>query len=227
MTFYQLDKLQNNIGYQFKDITLLQTALTHRSSLNEAGVTQSYERLEYLGDAVLEMLITHYLFLNYPNSDEGYLTTARSVVVRTKSLSSLATKIGLPKHLHMSKGEESGGGKDNPSILEDAVESLIGAIYLDGKLPAVKTFFKKFVIPHALKLLSVGQLKDSKSLLQEKSQAKGFNSPAYKIIKEQGPDHQKEFTVAVFVNNLEVSLGKGKNKQEAEQQAAQQALKLI
>jgi ribonuclease III len=227
MKFYQLDKLQKNIGYQFKDITFLQTALTHRSSLNETGVTQSYERLEYLGDAVLEMLITDYLFLNYPDSDEGYLTTARSVVVRTKSLSSLATKIDLPQHIHMSKGEEAGGGKDNPSILEDAVESLIGAIYLDGHLPAVKKFFKKFVIPHAQELLSIGQLKDSKSLLQEKVQAKGYSSPAYRIVKEHGPDHQKEFTVSVFVNNLEMSLGRGKNKQEAEQQAAQQALKLI
>ncbi|MBU1200501.1 ribonuclease III [Patescibacteria group bacterium] len=227
MKFNQLDKLQTTIGYQFKNIDLLKTALTHRSALNETGVTQSYERLEYLGDAVLEMLITDYLFNTYKQSDEGYLTTARSVIVRTKSLSALAVKINLPEHLYMSRGEEAGGGRQNPSILEDSVESLMGAIYLDGDLPAVKIFFEKHVIPHAQKLLKNGQLKDSKSLLQERVQSQGLNSPAYKITKEQGPDHQKEFTVAVFINHKKISQGKGKNKQEAEQIAAQQALKLI
>jgi len=227
MKFKNLDQLQKNINYQFKNIDLLKTALTHRSALNEAGITQSYERLEYLGDAVLEMLITDYLFQAYPEANEGYLTTARSVVVRTKSLSALATKLGLPKYLYMSKGEEAGGGRENPSILEDSIESLIGALYLDGGLKAAQKLFDQHIIPHAKKLLANGQLKDPKSLLQEKVQAKGYGSPTYKIIKEQGPDHQKEFTVAVFVNNQKVSLGKGKNKQEAEQSAANQALKLV
>lgn len=227
MKSQNLDKLQKNIGYHFKDTNLLQTALTHRSALNETSITQSYERLEYLGDAVLEMLITNHLFHTYPKSDEGFLTTARSVVVRTKSLSILAIKLGLPNHLYMSRGEEAGGGRQNPSILEDSVESLIGAIYLDGSLKAVKEFFEKHVIPHASQLLKNGQLKDSKSLLQEKVQAQGLDSPVYKIIKEQGPDHQKEFTTAVFIKNKKISLGLGKNKQEAEQKAAQQALKLI
>jgi ribonuclease III len=227
MKFQKLNDLQKKIGYFFKDITLLELALTHRSALNETGVTQSYERLEYLGDAVLEMLITDYLFHTYKQNDEGYLTTARSVVVRTKSLSALAIKLGLPDHLYMSRGEAAGGGRENPSILEDSVESLIGAIYLDGDLKSAKKFFKTHVIPHARELLSNGQLKDSKSLLQEKVQSQGLNSPAYKIVKEQGPDHQKEFTVAVFINNKKISQGVGKNKQEAEQKAAQQALKLI
>jgi ribonuclease III len=227
MKFKQLDKLQETIGYQFKDLTFLQTALTHRSSLNETGITKSYERLEYLGDAILEMLITDYLFRTYTEEDEGYLTTARSVIVRTKSLSALAIKIGLPNYLHMSRGEEVGGGRGNPSILEDSVESLIGAIYLDGGLKSTKIFFEKYLIPHAQELLANGQLKDPKSLLQEKVQSQGFNSPDYKIIKEQGPDHQKEFIVAVFVKNKKISEGKGKNKQEAEQMAAHQALKLI
>jgi len=227
MKFQHLNNFQKKIGYFFKDITLLQLALTHRSALNETGVTQSYERLEYLGDAILEMLITDYLFHTYPQSDEGYLTTARSVVVRTKSLSALAKKINLPDHLYMSRGEEAGGGKQNPSILEDSVESLIGAIYLDGDLKSAKIFFETHVVPHAKKLLSSGQLKDSKSLLQEKVQSQGLNSPDYKIINEQGPDHQKEFTVAVYINNQKTSQGTGKNKQEAEQLAAQKALKLI
>jgi ribonuclease III len=227
MKFFQLDQLQKKINYNFKDITLLQKALTHRSALNETGITQSYERLEYLGDAILEMLITDYLFHTYEEGDEGYLTTARSVVVRTKSLSALAIKLGLPKHIYMSKGEEVGGGKENPSILEDSVESLMGAIYLDGGFEAAKKFFQNYVIPHAQELLKKGELKDSKSLLQEKVQSQKMSSPSYKIIKEKGPDHQKEFTVAVFIGAKKISLGKGKNKQEAEQLAAQQALKLI
>jgi len=227
MKFAKLDQLQEIISYRFKDVDLLQKALTHRSALNETGVTQSYERLEFLGDSILEMLITDYLYHTYKESDEGHLTTARSVIVRTKSLSALAVKIGIPEHLYMSRGEEAGGGKENPSILEDSVESLMGAIYLDGGLDSVKNFFKKFVVPHAQELLANGQLKDPKSLLQERAQAENYSSPSYKIIKEEGPDHQKEFTVAVFVNNKEISLGKGKNKQDAEQIAAQQALKLI
>lgn len=227
MNFIKLDELQKNINYRFKDINLLKRALTHRSALNEAGVTQSYERLEYLGDAILEMLITDHLFHTYKEADEGYLTTARSVIVRTSSLSILAITINLPQHIYMSKGEEAGGGRQNPSILEDSVESLIGAIYLDGGLEAVQAFFQKHIIPHAKKLLKNGQLKDSKSLLQEKVQSQGLGSPSYKIIKEQGPDHKKKFTVAVFINKKKISLGEGKNKQEAEQLAAQQALKLI
>ena len=227
MDFNQLDKLQKNIDYQFKDINLLKTALTHRSTLNETGITKSYERLEYLGDAVLEMLITNYLFQTYQNDDEGHLTTARSVVVRTKSLSALAIKLDLPQHLYMSKGEEAGGGRENPSILEDSVESLIGAIYLDGNMEAVKKFFKLHIIPHTQELLASNQLKDSKSLLQERVQSQGSSSPEYKIIRQQGPDHKKEFTVAVYINNLEMAQGIGKNKQEAEQIAAQKALKLI
>lgn len=227
MKFPNLNPLQKNLGYQFKNIDLLKTALTHRSSLNEPGITQSYERLEYLGDAILEMLITDYLFHTYKQADEGYLTTARSVIVRTKSLSSLALKLGLPQYLYMSKGEEAGGGKKNFSILEDSLESLIGALYLDGGLEAAKQFFTDQLIPHAQKLLKNSQLKDSKSLLQEKVQSQGLNSPIYKIIKESGPDHQKKFTIAVFIKNKRIALGNGKNKQEAEQQAAQQALKLI
>jgi ribonuclease III len=227
MSFKNLDELQQTIDYQFKDTDLLKTALTHRSSLNEAKITQSYERLEYLGDAILEMLITDYLFDQYPEGDEGYLTTARSVVVRTESLSSLALKMGLDPHIYMSKGEEAGGGRQNPSILEDAVESLMGALYLDGGLPAAEKLFTRYIIPHAKKLLARGELKDSKSLLQEKAQANGNNSPSYRTIKENGPDHKKEFLVVVSVNHKKIATGKGRNKQEAEQAAAQTALKLI
>lgn len=227
MKFSNLDKLQQTIGYRFKNPKLLETALTHRSTLNEIGVSQSYERLEFLGDAVLEMLITDYLYHTYLLANEGYLTTARSVVVRTQSLASLAVKLNLPDHLYMSKGEESGGGRSNPSILEDSLESLIGAIYLDGNLIACKNFFNNHLVPHAKNLLNTNQLKDSKSLLQEKIQSQNLGSPVYKTINETGPDHQKKFQVAVYIDNKEISTGKGKNKQQAEQLAAQIALKLL
>lgn len=225
--FKQLNLLQKKIGYQFKDISLLKEALTHRSTLNLPNIKKSYERLEYLGDAVLENLISSYLFKKYPNENEGYLTSARSVVVRTESLANFAKKIGLDKQVFISRGEQSGGGRENPSTLEDITESLIGAIYIDGGMEAAKKFFDKVFIPHAKKTLSSKPLKDSKSLLQEKIQSQKISGPIYKTLEENGPDHSKTFTVAVHVNDKQVATGKGKNKQEAEQEAAQKALKLV
>ena len=219
--FKQLDLLQKQIGYQFKDISLLEEALTHRSTLNLPNIEKSYERLEYLGDAVLENLISSYLFKKYPDKNEGYLTSARSVVVRTESLANFAKEIGLDKQVFISRGEQSGGGRENPSTLEDITESLIGAIYIDGGMEAAKKFFDKIFIPHAKKTLS------SKSLLQEKIQSQKISGPVYKTLEENGPDHSKIFTVAVHVNNKQIATGKGKNKQEAEQKAAQKALKLV
>ncbi len=227
MTTQNLKPLQDLLGYTFKNEKLLQTALTHRSCLNEPGVTESYERLEFLGDAVLEMIISVYLFNKYPDKMEGYLTAARSATVRTESLSKISKDHGIDTYIIMSKGEESTGGRNNPSILEDVIESLIGALYCDGGLDAANQFFKNFILPNAESIINENQLKDAKSLLQEKAQSKGFVSPLYKTVKESGPDHNKTFEVVVLVNDKEIITGSGKSKQDAEQNAAKKAIELI
>lgn len=223
----KLEQLQKLLGYTFKNEKLLYTALTHRSCLNEPGITESYERLEFLGDAVLEMIISSYLFRKFPNKMEGYLTAARSATVRTESLSKISKDYGIDTFINMSKGEESTGGRNNPSILEDVIESLIGALYCDGGIDAANHFFTKFILPNAQEIISEDQLKDAKSILQEKVQSSGFMSPVYKTVKESGPDHDKTFEVVVIVNNKETTTGSGKSKQEAEQNAAKKAIKLI
>ena len=227
MTSPNLKPLQELLGYTFKDEKILRTALTHRSCLNEPGVTESYERLEFLGDAVLEMIISAYLFNKYPDKMEGYLTAARSAAVRTESLSKISKDHGVDTFIIMSKGEESTGGRNNPSILEDVIESLIGAIYCDGGLDAANLFFTNFILPNAENIISEDKLKDAKSILQEKVQSKGLTSPLYKTTKESGPDHNKTFEVAVLVDEKEIITGSGKSKQEAEQNAAKKALELI
>jgi len=218
--------LQNRIDYHFTNLSILITSLTHRSTLNEQGVKESNERLEFLGDAVLELVITNFLYESRPNDPEGFLTAARSAIVRTESLSQVAINLRLGEELHMSKGEAMGGGRENPSILENSVEALIGAIFKDGGYEQASHFIAKFIIPKAKEVLTMKELKDPKSLYQEKVQSQNQTSPSYKVIQEEGPDHDKRFEVAVYVNNLETGRGKGKSKQEAEQQAAKKALNL-
>lgn len=222
-----LESLQKEIGYHYKDQELLLTALTHRSCLNEADIAESYERLEFLGDAILEMLISDYLFKNFPDKQEGFLTAARSATVRTEALSSLAKTLDLGSVIRMSKGEESTGGRNNPSTLEDVVEALIGSLYIDGGLPAAKSFFDRYIIPMADTVVSEDRLKDAKSALQEAAQSKGMRTPTYKVVREIGPDHDKTFESAAIINGSQVATGIGKSKQDAEQKAAQKALKLI
>lgn len=227
MNNFELTTLQDKIGYHFKDENNLVTALTHRSSLNDPNVKESYERLEFLGDAILEMLISSYLFNKYTDKMEGYLTAARSAIVRTETLSQIAKNLNLGTFLRISKGEEATGGRNNPSTLEDVMESLIGAIYQDGGLENAEKFFNKFIIPEAEIIVTENKLKDSKSTLQEVVQAKGLTTPVYQVVKEIGPDHDKTFETAVIINNNQISTGIGKSKQEAEQKAAQKALELI
>lgn len=222
-----LQELQTAIGYQFKDESLLATALTHRSSLNEPGIKESNERLEFLGDAVLELIITNFLFHTRPADPEGFLTAARSAIVRTESLSQLAQTIKLGQFLKMSRGEAASGGRENPSLLEDAFEALTGAIYQDGGFAAATAFLERHLFPYAQLVLDKNQLKDPKSLLQEKVQAKGLPSPVYQVNSETGPDHQKTFQVEVMINGKSAGLGSGKSKQEAEQEAASAALETL
>lgn len=222
-----LNNLQDTIGYHFKDPSILKIALTHRSSLNEPEVKESNERLEFLGDAVLELIVTNFLFHQKPNEPEGVLTAARSAIVRTESLAKIAKSINLGDFLKMSRGEASSGGRENPSILENAFESLTGAVYEDGGLAEASLFVEKTLFPLAHEVLSRGDLKDAKSRLQEKVQAKGLISPVYQVISQTGPDHNKIFTVTVMVDSKPLGQGSGKSKQEAEQSAAQKALDLI
>lgn len=210
----------------FRNQHLLTTALTHRSALNEGVSTapESNERLEFLGDAVLELATTEFLFDSYPDEPEGVLTAYRSALVKTTTLAEVATAIGIGDRLFMSKGEEAGGGRENPSLLADTLEAIIGALYLDQDFVTVKEFLAKTLFPKFAQIKQAKLYKDAKSSLQEVVQAKGFAAPLYEVVGEQGPDHDKEFTVQVKVGTQVTGQGRGKSKQQAQQEAARQAL---
>lgn len=219
------DKLGQFLKIKFKNPKLLEEALTHRSFLNETKrKIASNERLEFLGDAVLELIVSNYLFKTFPLFPEGRLTSLRSAVVNTKSLAKAAKKVRLGDYLKLSKGEELGGGRNNVSLLANAFEALIGAIFLDQGLRQTENFLKSYLFPVVHKLIKEGFYQDYKSLLQEKSQEKYKVTPIYKVIKEEGPDHNKIFFSAVFIGKQKAGEGQGKNKQEAEQAAARAAL---
>lgn len=212
-----------------KNPSLLETALTHRSALNEPAIsgttsTVSNERLEFLGDAVLELIVTNYLFEEFPDQPEGKLTAYRSALVRTETLAQVAVELDLGKKLYLSKGEEAGGGRKNIGLLADTFEAVVGALYLDQGMDAVVSFVKEVLIPKFEVIKEKKLYKDSKSALQELLQAQGLEAPVYELIDEKGPDHAKIFTVEVRVKEEAVGLGTGNSKQLAQQQAATQAL---
>ncbi|MFZ5437553.1 MAG: ribonuclease III [Patescibacteria group bacterium] len=213
---------------EFNNQQLLITALSHRSSLNEVNsgttATESYERLEFLGDAVLELVTTEFLFEQFPDEPEGVLTSYRSSLVKTTTLAQVARELKLGEKMFMSKGEEATGGRENDGLLADVFEAVIGALYLDQGFKAVKQFLAEQLFPKFAEIKSKRLYRDSKSLLQEVVQAKGLPTPVYDVIAEQGPDHDKTFTVEVKVNNQVVGKGTGKSKQLAQQEAASQAL---
>ncbi len=205
---------QKNQTIPVKNNELLEQAFTHRSWLNEnnAPTQESNERLEFLGDAVLEMVVTEYLYELFPQEQEGTLTALRAALVRTETLAKIATKLKLGKRLRLSRGEEVTGGRQNQSLLADTFEALIGAIYLESGKNKVTSFLKKHLLPE-LKTIKENQLeKDAKSMLQELVQAKNLPAPIYKIIKEVGPDHKKTFTIEVLINKQRVASGVGKSK---------------
>jgi ribonuclease-3 len=213
----------------FTDLELLVRALTHRSALNE-GVSSSKisnERLEFLGDAVLELATTKFLFFHLPNDQEGVLTAYRSALVKTSTLAATARKLELGERILMSKGEESTGGRDNDSLLADTMEAVIGAIYIDQGFEAAEKFLAEHLFPLYEEIKEQKLYQDAKSLLQETVQGKGLSTPAYQVINEDGPDHDKEFTVQVMVDKKVVGTGQGKSKQLAQQAAARQALEKI
>jgi ribonuclease-3 len=217
----------NNLP-KFNNQDLFQQAFIHRSYLNESKKTvESNERLEFLGDSILSFVVSDHLYKTYPNFDEGILTNLRSLVVNTKSLAKTAKKLEFGKHLLLSRGEEDSGGRNNDSILANTFEAVIGSLFLDQGIDAVKEFLHLVLIPDIEEFVKKKVFKDPKSLLQEYVQAKKQNSPLYKVLQEEGPAHAKRFTIGVFVGNQLLGEGAGKSKQEAEEKAAEQALEKI
>lgn len=208
----------------FKNQDLYLQALTHRSWVNENdGDRGTNERLEFLGDAVLEFVVSKAIYDKFPNQEEGYLTALRANLVNTKNLSQVAEKLNIGAEIFLSKGEIDGGGRSNPSLLADTVEAIIGALFLDQGIEASKKFIEDNILVDVEKKAAL-PLKDSKSLLQEKVQAKNLPAPKYQVISESGPDHSKEFTVEVVINGKAEATGQGKSKSDAEQSAATNAL---
>ncbi|PIZ48219.1 ribonuclease III [candidate division WWE3 bacterium CG_4_9_14_3_um_filter_41_6] len=220
---------QKAIGVTFKNQDLLLNAFVHRSYLNEnrSFTLPSNERLEFLGDACLELVVSEHLYKTYPTKPEGVLTNYRSALVNTISLAQSARDIGLGKFLLLSRGEEDGGGRDSEYLLANTFESVVGALYLDQGYKAADTFITTFVL-HKLEAIIEHELfKDPKSKLQEYSQAEYNVTPAYEVLGEDGPDHSKEFTVGVFLGKKKIAQGTGPSKQKAELDAAKAAFLLL
>lgn len=222
MTF---EKLQQTISLTFHDQRLLKQAFVHRSYLNESNeFKESNERLEFLGDAVLSFLTSHFLYQTYPNFPEGILTNIRSTLVKTKSLSDVAKKLKLGELLLLSRGEEASGGRNNASLSADVFEALLGAIVLDQGIEVAREFLAKFLFSKTEEIVKTKAYFDYKSLLQEIVQEEIRISPSYRVAKSHGPDHDKTFWVEAVVGDKVLGSGVGKSKQEAEQAAATDAL---
>ena len=219
--------LEAAIDYRFRNITLLQNALTHSSYANERwhDSLMSNERLEFLGDSVLGMVVAEYLYTAFPNRPEGELTRMRADMVCEQALAEVANRLDLGKHMLLGHGEEQGGGRSRASILADAVESVIAATFLDGGMEAAKQFISRFVLCD----VPVTRLHnaDYKTMLQELIQQKKNQVLSYTLVGESGPDHDKRFTVAVALNGRQVGQGTGSSKKRAEQEAARAAVEQL
>lgn len=211
---------------KFNNPQLLVTALTHRSALNERKSTSqvSNERLEFLGDAVLELIVSEYLYQRFTHQPEGILTAYRSALVKTTTLAEVARELDLGNQLYMSYGEEAGGGRQNTSLLADTLEAVIGAIYLDQGYVATVNFITNHLVIKVDDIIAQGTYKDAKSSLQELIQAHGLPTPHYHIDSQTGPDHDKEYLISVKMDQKTIGQGRGKSKQTAQQAAAQIAL---
>lgn len=222
-----LEIFQKGAGILFKNSELLEQAFTHRSYLNEAhaGTRAHNERLEFLGDAVLELSVTDHLFRAYPAHTEGDLTSYRAALVNAVTLSGIAKTLGMEKCLLLSKGEARDTGRARSTILANTFEAVVGALYMDQGYAAANDFIVRFVVPQMEEVLAKGAWRDAKSMFQEFAQEKYGLTPKYVTVRAEGPDHDKQFVVAVSVGDVEVAQGEGKSKQEAEQMAAEKALK--
>lgn len=218
--------LEQEIGYTFQDKMLLKRALTHTSFANEQRINKNghYERLEFLGDAVLELLTSEYLYVNYPEMVEGDMTKFRSAIVCETSLAKSAAEIPLSDYIFLGRGEDATGGRMRDSIVSDVLEALLGAIYIDGGMKPAKEFVEKYI----LKDLEDRKLfYDAKSSLQEMVQKDKKGPIHYVLLGENGPEHNKVFQCAVNIGTQQMGIGEGKNKKEAEQKAAMEAIKLL
>jgi ribonuclease-3 len=211
----------------FHNPSLLTEALTHRSAVNEAKGSVSNERLEFLGDAVLELSTTIFLYERLPDAPEGILTSFRSSLVKKSMLAKVATELGLGEELKMSHGEELMGGRKNPALLENTFEAFIGALFKDQGFNACHKFLQKHLFIHFDEISAKNLHRDHKSTLQEHIQSQGRPTPSYQTLESSGPDHSKTFTVAVKVGDERLGVGTGKSKQDASQMAAKDALEKI
>lgn len=216
---------KQKLGFEYNNIQLLITALTHRSYVNEhkKSVSEHNERLEFLGDAVLELVVTDYLYKNF-SEPEGILTSWRAALVRTESIGEAGDKLGYEPLVRMSRGEKQGSARARLQILANAFEATIGSIYLDQGYAAAEKFITEHITSKLKSILSEGSWRDPKSHLQEVSQRLDNATPVYKVISEEGPDHDKVFTLGAYVNNTLMGKGIGPSKQSAQQQAARAAL---
>ncbi len=219
---------EKQLGVKFKNKDLLTQAFTHRSYVNEnVKLPHGHnERLEFLGDAVLELIVTDYLYANYPNQNEGELTAYRSALVNAVIISEVASEINMNDFLLLSKGEAKDMGKARMYILANTYEAFLGALYLDQGYEIARDFVLETLVPKITKIIKKKLYRDGKSLIQEKAQEVVGVTPSYKVISAIGPDHDKQFVIGLYIGNELIAEGKGKSKQEAEQSAAREALEV-
>ncbi|KEO81924.1 ribonuclease III [Tumebacillus flagellatus] len=224
----QFEKLLSDLGIQFQNRKLLKQAFTHASYRNEhrTEIGQDNERLEFLGDAVLELLVSEYLFLKFPKMPEGELTRLRATIVCEPSLVRFATKLNFDKYIRLGRGEEISGGRKRPALLADVFEAFVGAYYLDQGLQPVKEFLHRFVVSE-LQDVNAPLLTDYKTMLQEHVQREGLGALSYQILEERGPAHNREFVAQVLLDYRPMGEGTGRSKKEAEQHAAQMTMMML
>lgn len=222
-------QLQKKIGYTFKDSSILKTALTHSSFANESRDKriECNERIEFLGDSVLSLITSDYIYIQYRQTPEGELTKIRASVVCEQALFEVANSLGLSDHILLGKGEEAGGGRHRPSILADAMEAVIGALYLDGGFEVAQKFVLTYLKPKIALAAKGKTFRDYKTMLQEIVQKSKEEVLSYQLVSESGPDHDKHFAVEVLLNSNVFAKGEGRSKKEAEQMAARSALQLM
>lgn len=222
-----IKEFEDKIGYHFKNTRHINIALTHSSYANEVrGRLESNERLEFLGDAILSLIVSQHIFISYPDYPEGELTKVRAWLVCEKSLCEFSKRIDMGNFLKLSHGEKNSGGSSRPSILADAFEAVVAAIYLDGGLDKAREFILRFIV-ESIENPRVGGFKDYKTMLQEIVQQNKSESLRYVLVSETGPDHDRHFVVEVHLNSNVIATGSGKSKKDAEQQAAKAALELM
>ncbi|PIR46499.1 MAG: ribonuclease III [Candidatus Vogelbacteria bacterium CG10_big_fil_rev_8_21_14_0_10_45_14] len=225
-TMNNLDKFEKKMGLSFNDPNYLRQAFTHRSYLNEHSEWKGNhnERLEFLGDAVLELVATHFLYMQYPTRPEGELTSIRASIVNTTSLSETASALGMNEYLMLSRGEAKDTGRARQYILANTYEAVVGAIYLDKGYDEAKSFIELTLLPKTDNIVEESLWRDAKSYFQEKAQEMEGVTPNYEVVSEEGPDHDKTFTVALYIGKEKVAEGSGHSKQDAETSAARAGL---